>query len=433
MDAVSGSLVADLGVGPETWLVISLLASITLFFKFGRVWSIRNLDLLLFFAPAPGMMLLVGHRGSEPWIAFAWLLLGSTFWLVRCLIDLGMVRRPMLEPNLNAAGLSCMVAGVLGLILVETVNLPFIQGENRNPAGPGSKDPEVPNPPPPGSMDRNAAVNQILHSRLLPDALKTDPRPEVILSRVLAGLGHFGLAAGLIAVGWRHFERPIAGLAMAACYLISPFSRIALVDGGQVVPSALIVTAFVAYRKPAVAGALIGLAGGWMPACLGLVPLWAGFYRKGGLVRFGLVAALIAAGCGLSALAWPELAAWARALGARSLTDAGLWPGGESPASGSFWVGINASYRSPVLIGYLALVILTSFWPVDKDLGQLIASTAALLVASQFWYLDRGGTLVVLYLPVTILMVFRPNLAQKRPSPRIARPKRIQATLFPVR
>ena len=42
-------------------------------------------------------------------------------------------------------------------------------------------------------MDRGAPVNQILSSRLLPDALKTDPRPEVILSRVLAGLGHIGL------------------------------------------------------------------------------------------------------------------------------------------------------------------------------------------------------------------------------------------------
>jgi hypothetical protein len=47
----------------------------------------------------------------------------------------------------------------------------------------------------------------------------------------------------------------------------------------------------------------------------------------------------------------------------------------------------------------------------------LIALTAALLVASQFWYLDEGGTLVLMYLPMVLLMIFRPNLSTKRPPP----------------
>ena len=56
---VSGPLVADLGIGPTAWLFLSLLMCLTLFFKFGRFWSIRNLDLLLIFALTPGMMMLV--------------------------------------------------------------------------------------------------------------------------------------------------------------------------------------------------------------------------------------------------------------------------------------------------------------------------------------------------------------------------------------
>ena len=48
---MSGSLVADLGIGPEVWLFLSLIGCVTLFFKFSRVWSVRNLDLLLLFAP----------------------------------------------------------------------------------------------------------------------------------------------------------------------------------------------------------------------------------------------------------------------------------------------------------------------------------------------------------------------------------------------
>ena len=35
------------------------------------------------------------RRASQPWIAFVWLFLGSALWLARCLIDLGLARRPL--------------------------------------------------------------------------------------------------------------------------------------------------------------------------------------------------------------------------------------------------------------------------------------------------------------------------------------------------
>ena len=68
---------------------------------------------------------------------------------------------------------------------------------------------------------------------------------------------------------------------------------------------------------------------------------------------------------------------------------------------------------------------------MEKNLGELIALSAALLVASQFWYLAAGGTLIVLYLPLIILMMFRPNLATRRAT---SRPPwsaaKVQSTLF---
>ena len=76
-------------------------------------------------------------------------------------------------------------------------------------------------------------------------------------------------------------------------------------------------------------------------------------------------------------------------------------------------MSIDSSFRLPVLIAYLALVIFTMFWPADKNLAELIALSAALLVASQFWYLDKGGTLVMLYLPLAIAMMFRPTVADQ--------------------
>ena len=41
---------------------------------------------------------------------------------------------------------------------------------------------------------------------------------------------------------------------------------------------------------------------------------------------------------------------------------------------------------------YLAARVLyvTTLWPAEKNLGELIALSAALLVASQFWYIDEG-------------------------------------------
>ena len=196
---MSGSLVADLGIGPEVWLFLSMLGCITLFFKFSRVWSVRNLDLLLLFILSPGLMMLVGrgNSDSQPWFAFVLLFIGSAVWLVRCLIDLGLARRPLLEPNLNSAGLACLAIGILGLLLAETVSLPVMEGAARNPADSGSPA----DPPPPGSDDQNATVNKVLEIAPLPSTLKPPNPPQVILKRVLASLAHFGLVAGLIAVG----------------------------------------------------------------------------------------------------------------------------------------------------------------------------------------------------------------------------------------
>jgi hypothetical protein len=428
---VSGSLVADLGVGPEVWLFLTLLGCVTLFFKFSRVWSVRNLDLLLLFALAPGMKLLVGHDESQPWIAFLWLFIGSALWMVRCFVDLGLARRPLLEPNLNAAGLACLSIGMLGLLVVETVSLPVDEGAARNPAGHGGA---LPPPPPSGNLVASGATAaaEVIKIGPLPTTLRHSPA-QVILSRVLASLGHLALVAGLIAVGWWHFERPIAGLAVATCYLLLPYTRIALVDSGQLVPAAMIVAAIAFYTRPAVAGALIGMAAGWMPACLGLVALWAGFYQARDRRRFAAVAlALVATG---AALAWavPPLALWSRAMGARSLAEAGLLPYIEAPREGSFWSGMYVIYRLPVLILYLALVTFTAFFPARKNLGELIAMSAALLVASQFWYLDKGGTLVLLYLPLVLLMMFRPTLTTKRPLAAAPRHRQSQQSLNPVR
>src|SRR5580704_10998435 len=87
-----------------TWFYFSALLAVALFFKFSRLLSVRNLDVLTLFVLMPGMLLAVASEGQW-WWAYFWLFVASGYLLVRCLFDLVLVRRPALAPNLNPAGL----------------------------------------------------------------------------------------------------------------------------------------------------------------------------------------------------------------------------------------------------------------------------------------------------------------------------------------
>ena len=45
-------------VNPPTWFYLSLLMVVGIFFKFRRVWSIRNLDLIVLSLLSPGLLLI---------------------------------------------------------------------------------------------------------------------------------------------------------------------------------------------------------------------------------------------------------------------------------------------------------------------------------------------------------------------------------------
>src|SRR5262249_22909571 len=101
-----------------------------------------------------------------------------------------------------------------------------------------------------------------------------------------------------------------------------------------------------------------------------------------------------------------------------SLSD---WQPWIEPAAGSesFWSHVPWAwaYRIPVFVAYLALLAVTTIWPHPKNLAHLLALSAALLIGIQFWYAEQGGVYVLWYLPLLLLLVFRPNLADRRPLP----------------
>ena len=54
-------------VNPTTWAYLSSLLLIALFFKFSRVWSVRNLDLIGLILLAPGLLCVIyGQDKGQP-------------------------------------------------------------------------------------------------------------------------------------------------------------------------------------------------------------------------------------------------------------------------------------------------------------------------------------------------------------------------------
>jgi hypothetical protein len=149
-----------------------------------------------------------------------------------------------------------------------------------------------------------------------------------------------------------------------------------------------------------------------------LLPIWLSFYWRRGGGRF-LGAFVLAAGLSLAVVAlalWWEgqlFSSWHTVL---RLSD---WQPWLAPTTEGFWSRIPWAwaYRVPVFIAFLAFLVTTAFWPAPKNLAHVLALSAAVLIGIQFWYADKGGLYVLWYLPILLLLVFRPNLADRQPPP----------------
>jgi hypothetical protein len=61
-----------------------------------------------------------------------------------------------------------------------------------------------------------------------------------------------------------------------------------------------------------------------------------------------------------------------------------------------------------VFATYLVMVVALSIWPRRKSLSHVIPYSAAIVIGTQFWYPLQGGVYVLWYLPLLLLVVFRP-------------------------
>jgi hypothetical protein len=227
----------------------------------------------------------------------------------------------------------------------------------------------------------------------------------------MAIISQLAIVAGMVAIGWLHFENVRLGIAAAVLYLLLPYTAIMTGRVDHALPGALIVWAIAAYRRPLVSGGLIGLAIGTIYYPVFLLPLWCSFYWERGIRRFSL-------GVG-SALLLLVLALFftspSAAVFAGQLRQMFGWIFPNEVSLEGFWAlpSNDPVFRLPVLAAFVAMMATLAIWPVPKNLGTLLSCSAAVLLGSQFWKAHNGGLFMAWYLPALLLAVFRPNLENR--------------------
>ena len=338
-----------------TWFYFSGVLAAALFVKFSRLLSVRNWDVFTLFLFAPGFLLLLESPGRIP--------LGLRLAAGRFrLLPPALPRRPDAGP----------------------------------PAGP---QPE-PEPVRPGVPGRRPVRQPDLGGRAAAahaDAADSAPSPidEVLVktlpqtpgevvgftvpigtARALALLCHLSVVVGLVLIGWKHFGDVASGMAMAAFYLLLPYtymltpnSTLGLGRWDHVWPMAWMVWSVFCYRRPTLAGAFLGVAAGGV-----LLP----GADAAGLAEFLLEARGGAVPAVVRPVRRPDAGGWRPACCGRSApgrrigTRRRRWAAGSRgcrPTAG-VWQGVYWVYRLPVFIVYAAFVITTLFWPIAEEPGS---------------------------------------------------------------
>jgi len=422
-------------VVPMTWVYFSSLLAIALYFKFSRLWSLRNLDLICLILFTPGLVTeaLGREEGKLYWehFGYIWLFAIGGIFLIRLLLDPMMVRRPLLEPNLSVGGLTFLGVALMVFLMarVATVDPNELNPGGATPSEVGATNgaKRVPEAPVVARSDSASAQRPgypLL--RLLPSittqrfsrefvAQHGEPVPQVegslVASRLIIIFSHLAVVLGLVLIGYWHFDNIKTGVAAAVLYLLLPYMPAMMGRPDHVLPAAFLVWAVALYRRPILSGMFIGLAAGTIYYPLFLLPLWISFYWRRGLWRFCLgMVVTVGLLIGMLALRANDLGVFIHDLKEMF----GIWWPITENLEG-FWriPGISPEYRLPVLALFVVLACSFALWPAQKNLGTLMSCTAALMLAAQFWHAHGGGLFMAWYLPLLLLTVFRPNLEDR--------------------
>ena len=410
------------GMNPTTWVYLSSLLVIGIYFKFRRFWSVRNLDLLALIAFSPGLLLITYSQDPAAVglarMGYIWLFSVGGFFMLRLLLDPLMVRRPLLEPNLSASGLTFAGVVLLVFMVVNVLTAPLTVSDVD---GSRQMDQLLSRKAPAKALAETAQqapglpLFQVFASYSSAPFKTQDPevyrRAENrhLLTGLLAILGHLAVVLGMVLIGYRHFDNVHTGVAAACLYLMLPYTAEHTPEVGHVVPAALLVWAVEGYRRPLLAGVLLGLAAGLIFYPLFLLPLWAGFYWRRGLIRFAtgfcLALVLLIASLALTSASLGDFLA--------QLQQMFNCTGMAQNQLVGFWQNHEPVFRIPVMATFAAICGGMALWPAQKNLGTLLSCSAAVMLGTQFWHAHEGGMYMAWYLPLLLLTLFRPNLEDR--------------------
>jgi len=400
-------------LNPATWAYLSSLLIIGIFFKFHRFWSVRNFDLLGLIFLAPGLIAITKGELS----GYTWLFAVGGFFLVRLLIDPLLVRRPLLEPNLNASGLTFTGLAILVFLMgnIVTGKVPEL-----SQLAPVADDAAAAEQCPLLYRLANLSVGEqqaALDAEGAGLSATRGARFRVAVVRIIAVVAHLAVVLGIVLIGYRHFDNLHTGVAMASLYLLLPYTAQITPRIDHVVPAALMIWAVAAYRQPGIAGMLLGTATTLIGYPIFLLPLWCGYYWPRGLIRFivGVIAGLLFTLllCAILLLilkltGLPEVGS----VGQR-LAELLAWTRLGLVEANGFWATRVQAFRIPVIAAFAALCLSFALWPPQKNYGTLLSGSAAVMLGVQFWHPYLGGLYAAWYLPFLVLTIFRPNLEDR--------------------
>ncbi|MGL6225572.1 MAG: hypothetical protein ACRC10_02985 [Thermoguttaceae bacterium] len=506
---------------PTTWFYVSALMILAIFFRFNRLLSIRNVDLLGVILLGLGLLF---YAMNNLQTAFYWIFGLQTLFLIRLFYDTLIVRRPLLEPNLAPSGLRFACIMLLGFMIANLIinrgeqidslrsirleQLLTLQGEEHPQEAKRRLD-ETPGYPPfltfvesankmvaaspallqrdlrerhelqktgiqdelvgqskengprkegetakggetagfvdvvdqatsllkevatlpvqetdllsssSQSVDKEMPIKPIVSAATIPAATtpvatttpttSTTATPEFLLTLSLIILTHILIVVALIDIGHCHFGNMQTGTAAATVYLLLPYTNQMLARLDIFVPVALILWAIALYRRPLFAASFLAIAANLVFYPIFLIPLWGSFYWKRGYFRF-LFGLFIIYTFFLNLLFWNATSY--HTFGNQLACMFGKYCFLADDPNGA-WEIWNPIYRIPLLALFLVICFGMILWPGRKHLGVLISCSTLIMLSVQFWQPYGGGLYMGWYLPLLLLVIFRPNLEDR--------------------
>ena len=450
-------------VDSPTWLLYVSLLLIAVFFRFSRLVSVRNLDLMLVLLLSTALVVSASSKKQDElqaaesgraaainvddtadaeelsatqsvdgdialsplsrWSAVV-VIAFSVLIIVRLMFDESLTRRPRLEQNLNQAGLTFLILPAFSILMTGVfVKEPPDRNLNAVESGvalleghesqSGEAEDVVSTPAPTETLLAASATKVAeLSGRMDSSQLQLDAErspTEALIARFLVVIAHTTVVLGLVYIGYKHFCSMQLGISMSCLYLFLPCTAYNVHELSHVVPAACLTWAFANYRRPAIAGILLGLACGTLFFAAFLLPLWAVFYGRKGSLRFGMSLAVVAAVVLMTFALTSEntdsfvnklvmTANWT----AYRLFDAAA----PMPENAVGQVYLRITLASLFFVMLVAMTVI----PRKRNLENLLANSAALIIAAQLWYPEDVGSYVLWYLPLLLLVIFRPRL-----------------------